>query len=278
MGFGANRGLGWSGLDPLPGHGPLDVVINADFNMFSIDIELFGWAVGSILPLALVVFSRRMRRMDRLLLIPIAVVAGLHSFYWFSGGPDFGARYWYLILIPCILLVARGARLLPESLIPASDVPNNEDRSAAQTRILLAGALLATGALLTFFPWRSVDKYYHYRGMRPDVRTLAAQTPFGKSLVLIRGARHPDYASAAIYNPLDLRADVPIYAWDRDAATRAQVLAAYSDRKVWIVDGPTVTGAGFRIVRGPLLATELLQETDRSMAGSHTAPSAAPKP
>ena len=32
LGFGANRGLGWSGLDPFPGHGVLDVIVNAALN------------------------------------------------------------------------------------------------------------------------------------------------------------------------------------------------------------------------------------------------------
>ena len=33
--------------------------------------------------------SRRLRREDWWMLLAIAIVVGLHSFYWFSGGPDF---------------------------------------------------------------------------------------------------------------------------------------------------------------------------------------------
>jgi hypothetical protein len=263
MGFGANRGMGWPGLDPLPGHGLPDVLINADFNTFAINVEMFGWAVGSILPLVLVVFGRRLQRMDKLLLVAIATISGIHSFYWFSGGPDFGARYWYLVLVPCLLLTARAARLLPNRL----DVldPASFD-AAARNRLLIGGALLSVSAMITFMPWRSLDKYHYYRGMRPDVRDLASHTPFGRSLVLVRGNRHPDYASAAIYNPLDLHASAPIYAWDRDDATRAAVLAAYPDRSVWIFDGPSVSGAGYRVVRGPIPAKQLLSETERGMS------------
>jgi hypothetical protein len=92
--------------------------------------------------------------------------------------------------------------------------------------------------------------------MRSDVRQLARQHGFGRSLVLVRGERHPDYASAAAYNPVDLRADAPIYAWDASAEIRADVLRAYADRTVWILDGPTVTGDGFRIAAGPLTPDE----------------------
>ncbi|MGH7555877.1 MAG: hypothetical protein ACREMQ_22980, partial [Longimicrobiales bacterium] len=130
----------------------------------------------------------------------------------------------------------------------------------AGTRVVLAALALCFAALLTFFPWRATDKYYHYRGMRPDIRRLAAEHAFGESLVLVRGRRFPDYMSAAAYNPIDLRAPVPVYAWDRDAETRRAVLLAYADRRVWIVAGPTETGGAFRIERGPVSAQELLQE------------------
>jgi hypothetical protein len=123
-------------------------------------------------------------------------------------------------------------------------------------------------ALATFFPWRAVDKYLHYRNMRPDVRRLAESHDFGRSLVLVRGRRHPDYASAAIYNPLDFRADAPIYAWDRNADVRRRVLEAYSDRPVWVIDGPTQTGSGFRIVRGPVPAHVLIREAARESGGA----------
>ena len=97
-----------------------------------------------------------------------------------------------------------------------------------------------------------MGKYRHYRGMRPDVRYLAKEHDFGRSLVLVRGARHPDYASAAVYNPIDLHANEPIYAWDASPEIRAALLKAYADRPVWILDGPSLTGAAYRIVAGPL--------------------------
>jgi hypothetical protein len=92
--------------------------------------------------------------------------------------------------------------------------------------------------------------------MRADVRQLARQHQFGRSLVLVRGERHPDYASAATYNPIDLHADVPIYAWDVSPEIRANLLNAYPDRTVWIIDGPTLTGRGFEVVAGPLTPAE----------------------
>jgi hypothetical protein len=108
--------------------------------------------------------------------------------------------------------------------------------------------------LIIYIPWRAVDKYHNYLRMRADVRDLAVQRGFGRSLVLVRGERFPDYASAAIYNPLDLQADAPVYVWDRSAEVRAKIMSLYPDRPVWVLEGPTITGAGYRVAEGPLRA------------------------
>jgi len=249
LGFGADRGFGWTGLDPFPGHGILDVFINDALNTALVNVELFGWGAGSLLFILVFLVGGKPRRADWAMVGVIGAVVFVHSFYWFSGGPDFGARYWYLIIVPCVLLTARGIQMLDERL-----EVGRPERAYAAT--LLAGVLCLV-SVGTFIPWRAVDKYPHYRGMRPDIRVLAERHDFGRSLVLVRGDRHPDYASAAVFNPLDLRADVPIYAWDRDPDVRARVIDAYSDRPVWIVDGPCITGRGYEVASGPSPAGSL---------------------
>jgi hypothetical protein len=254
LGFGSNRGLGWPGLDPFPGHGAIDVVVNANLNITAINPELLGWATGSLLPIVLLVGLRRMRRTDWWHVAVVLTIIGIHSFYWFSGGPDFGARYWFLIVVSCALLAARGVEEVAASLDEGS---GTDAAYAPRARPALYSAFaLSAAALLTFFPWRAVDKYHHYRNMRPEVPRLAQAHGFGRSLVFVRGRRHPDYASAAAYNPLDLTADVPLYAWDVSPEAREQALRVYADRPVWILDGPTRTGNGYRVVAGPLSAEE----------------------
>src|SRR4029079_18322167 len=98
--------------------------------------------------------------------------------FWGNGGGDFGARYWYLVLVPCVALTARGVEALESKL--GSNGKNN-------VRATAAVAALCALALVNYFPWRSLDKYYHYLRMRPDVRELARSYGFGRSLVLIRG-------------------------------------------------------------------------------------------
>jgi hypothetical protein len=246
--------MGWA-LDPFPGHSPRDALINASLNTFSINIELFGWSIGSLIFAAIAIFSTKLRRSDYLMLAVIAVIFGLHFFYYFSGGPDFGARYWFLMLVPLLALTARGIEILGYKLDGS-----RADSPVGGVRVMVAVLVLCLLALVSFIPWRAVDKYHHFRGMRPDIRHLAEKHDFGASVVLIRGDDHPDYASAAVYNPLDLYSDGPVFAWDRNPHVRAQLLNAYQDRSVWILEGPTVTGAGYRIVQGPLPAYELIAQ------------------
>jgi hypothetical protein len=246
LGFGPDKGLDWGGLDPWPGHTPFQALVNAQFNGFAVQAELFGWSVGSVLLVLLALLWRTRVRNDRLMWSVIAVVVLSNSLYWFAGGPDFGARYWYLILLPCLLLTISGFDALEERL----------GEHAPRARVALLA--LCAFSLATFVPWRAFDKYVHYRGMQPGLSELAKEKHFGRSLVLVMGERHPDYASAAMYNSFDWEADAPIYAWDRDPYVRKALLEHYRDRPVWVVAGPTRTGRGFEIVEGPRTADELL--------------------
>ena len=252
MGFGPDRGMGWQ-LDPFPGHGPLDALVNSNLNITAINTELFGWSIGSILLIALFLFSRKLHGSDWLMLALAGAVYTAHFFYWFSGGPDFGARYWFLMILPCIVMTIRGFQILSGKF-----TRDPGESTFPKTRLLAMVAAMCLLTMTNFVPWRAVDKYYHYLQMRPDIRSLAEKSNFGKSLVLIRGEEFPDFASAAIYNPLDLRADQPVYAFDKNNDVRAKLLQAYSDRPIWIVNGPSVTKEGYKIVEGPISAQQAL--------------------
>ncbi len=248
LGFGPEKGLGWGAFDPFPGHGLLDVLINNNLNLFSVNIELFGWATGSLFLVVALILSGRMRRQDYWMLSVLAMIIGLHCLYWFSGGPDFGARYWYLTVLPWVVLSVRGLLILgPKSLALAK----------SQTRLVSFVVVLSTMASINYIPWRAIDKYHNYRDMRSDIRRLAAQHNFDSGLILIRGERDPGYMSAAVYNGLVPQPDDPIYAWDKNPETRAQLLQAFPDRDFWLIDAPSLTGKGYVIVKGPISPKEM---------------------
>ena len=245
-GFGPERGRGWP-IDPYPGHTPFEAVILAELNGSALSTDLFGWSAGSLCLLAAFLVSRGKRRPDYLMMAAIILVALAYAPYWTNGGPDFGARYWFLGIVPCVALSARALEWFQDNLRPGRN----------DVRAIAAVAMLCGLAVVLYIPWRALDKYHHYLGMRPDIRELAATLPFGNSLVFIRGNGFPDYASAAVYNPVDLHSDGPIYVWDRSAEVRSEMIQAYPNRRVWFVDGPSVTHKGFEVAAGPLLAHSL---------------------
>jgi hypothetical protein len=260
-GFGKNRGMGWA-LDPNPGHGPVDGTINATLNITATQVELFGWSVGSLLLAYALLFGGRLSRSDRLRRGVMAITFLAYFFNYFAGGPDFGARYWFLMIVPLAALTARGAlELGPRFGAPATD---------AETRTLAGVALLALSSALVFLPWRSVDKYWQYRGMRPDLRVIQRERGFGRGLILVSGREIPDYASAMTYNPLDLRDSVPVYARNREAASDSAVIAAFADRLVWFVDGPSVSGQGYVVQAGPLTSADALRRIAAEPASAVT--------
>lgn len=190
------------------------------------------------------------------MVIAIGAVVGLYSLYWFAGGPDFGPRYWFLILPATIALTARGLDHLGRS------VGTKREDDLGYGRMAVAVSALVIMSLVNFFPWRAVDKYYRYWGMNPEVRELLTTHDFANGLVLVRGKSQPDFASAMIYNPLDLRSQHPIFAHDSSPEIRKRLLAAYPDRPVWILDGPTHTRGGYRVVAGPLQPNSLPLQQD----------------
>jgi hypothetical protein len=243
-GFGPDRGMGWA-IDPNPGHSPLDGLININLNAFGLNTDLFGWSTGSLIVVAWLIVSGRIGRADWLMLGTIAGIVGVYFPYYFSGGPDFGARYWFPVVVPLVALTARGIREV-------------EARTGA--RVLVAVAALVVLSCVNFVPWRAIDKYRDFRGMRADIPGLAERHGFGRDLVLVRGPRFPDYASAIVYNPIDLSASETIYAWDRSPEARRAVIDAFPGRRVWLVDGPSITGGAYAVREGPVPAESIVSQ------------------
>jgi hypothetical protein len=256
LGFGPNVGnLGWPHIDPLPGHGPVDVVINANKNFYMTNFELFGWGFGSLLFAALMILLGTWRRADWIFMAIVAAIVAGHSFYWFSGGPDFGARYWYQALLPLIVLTVRGVQILQQQLIARGATT----LSASRVKVFVMAASLI--AFINIIPWRSLGKYYHYRGMSGEVKRLAQSHDFGVSLVFVEVQAQEDYASAFVLNPLTLEEPKTIYARDAGPAYNQALQHHYPNRPTWFIGRSPTDGDHLRVLAGPLPANVEVAKT-----------------
>jgi hypothetical protein len=248
LGFGPHVGIpDWPNLDPLPGHGLADVVLNANKNLFMVGFELYGWACGSlVLVLAALLLGGRATttRGDRTAWAALLAVALGQSVYWFSGGPDLGARYWYLAIVPLCVLSVRGLQRLRQHLPAALG-----DRAGARLGTGAAAATLA--ALLTVMPWRAATKYYRYRGVGGEVRELVRERGIADALVLVRAEDRADYQAAFALNPPELDERGDIFARDLGPASRARLAAAFPGRALWVIGRPGGTSAPFRVLESP---------------------------
>jgi hypothetical protein len=248
LGFGADIGnVGWPHIDPLPGHGPLDVLINTNRNTYMVNFELFGWSFGSLAFVILFYLLGNPTATDRLwLCLIVAVVLG-HSLYWCSGGPDIGARYWYQMLVPLTVLTVRGITACQERVAQRCMQPFLGVRL---TTFVIAASLVA---FVTVMPWRSFGKYYRYRGMSGDVARLAQRYHFGHALVFIQSPSPEDFSMAFVLNPPTLQQPGTIYAKDLGASQRHTIQQAFPDRPIWFV-GYAPQADRLSVLAGPLPA------------------------
>jgi hypothetical protein len=244
LGFGSNIGIPvWRNIDPLPGHGIADVMLNLNKNLFTANWELFGWACGSLVLLIAYLATGGFRKRDTLMLAVAGSFIVGHSAYWFSGGPDLGPRYWYPAIVALVALACRGGAELAQRL--RSTAPD------AAGRIALFATVATLGGVLIMLPWRVVTKQSHYRGVSGDVRRVAASRHIVSGLVFIRSPFREDYQSAFNLNPSTLDDAATIYAYDAGLESRRRVVARFSNRSVWVIGRPD-SSAALRLLSGPL--------------------------
>ena len=253
IGFGPEVGnVGWPHMDPFPGHGLRDVIANFHMNAFAANFELFGWAFGSLGFVFLLILFRGFRRSDFIFIsITVALIGG-QSIYWSSGGPDFGARYWSVALVPFVVFTVRGAMGLRSRLRELGT------RSEELWRVPAFIVMASLVAFINIVPWRSLGKYHDYRGMNADVRRLAQTHSFADdSLVFVRTTEPQDHARAAIFNPATLETSGTIYALDAGPTSRQTVLGHFPNRRVWfLTSGGAPNHGHLRVLAGPLTSGE----------------------
>lgn len=222
FGFGPDIGPpdGWGALDRMPGHSLTEGLLNTANGLASVNFETLGWSIGALAPIwAALIWGRVTRGLDLAMLILLLTVIGLMLFYWFSGTFYVGPRYWYVAVVPLIVLAACGIEAVQSRL----DQP-------AQARLPVLILLLCTISLFGFSTWRSVTKYHGYGGFTAEILTRYQRGEFGSALVFVSSDRN--IGSALFLNDPTLSEDNPIFFLDLGEVRNADIAAAFPDRKV----------------------------------------------
>lgn len=222
FGFGPNIGPpdGWGELDKMPGHSLTEGLLNTANSLASVNFETLGWSIGALTPIwAALIWGRVTRGLDLAMLVLLLTVIGLMLFYWFSGTFYVGPRYWYVAVVPLIVLAACGIEAVQSRL----DQP-------AQARLPVVILMLCMISLTGFSTWRSVTKYRGYGGFTAEILTRYQRGEFGSALVFVSSDRN--IGSAFFLNDPTLSGDNPIFFLDLGEAKNADIAAAFPDRKV----------------------------------------------
>lgn len=238
LGFGTDIGApdNWGGIDIWQGHSPLEALIQSQFNLKMLNVELFGWAVGSLLPLFVHLIWGKLSRFDIAMLAVTVVAITAYALYWFNGGFYIGPRYWFMGLWPCVYLSARGLRTGLAVLKAAGLV---HARETIATVAILLGAL----ALVSFLPWRGITKYWEFRGSHSGYRDQMASGKPHNALVFVKSDNMSEYAGAFMLNEPDLKG--VIFVKDRGQSLNAPIMAQYPGRSVYFMaDKATIVKSG----------------------------------
>jgi len=223
-GFGPKIGPpgGWGGLDIAPGHSPYEAIINTAQNLSSLQLELFGWGIGSLALVYALLLWGKLRRADvAMLAIAGAVIVALF-FYWFSGSFYIGPRYWFSLFFPMLYLSASGFAALSDRLALLG-----ADRRTARVTLFV----ICLFGLFVFIPWRGVEKYYQFGRYDTEIRDARDAGAFGNAVVFFDIRSDP--GAALVLNDPWLPADRPVFLNDRGPGfDRAAAAAAFPGRPV----------------------------------------------
>lgn len=252
LGFGPDIGApDWGNVDVFKGHSPLEALINSQQNLYELNFSLFGWGGVSLAFALFFVLWGQWTRLAAAMAVIIAMTFGLYSLFWFYGGYFSGPRYWFMMIVPLLILTAFGietaarkfSRLYPGGLAPQ--------------RIGAGVAFLCLCSVLVFESWLGFNRYPGINGYHEEYQTLTRQERYRNSLMFVSSETEKEFGSAFWLNDFNPAADSPLFAIDLGPESNRKVAAAYPDRQIYFLEGRSPTQDRVVIVRGPVAAADL---------------------
>ena len=85
----------WGGVDPFPGHSPLEALIDAQQMFYVLNFELFGWGIGSVAFALIFAFWGKWSKLTASMALIVVLTIGALALYWYADGYYIGPRYWF---------------------------------------------------------------------------------------------------------------------------------------------------------------------------------------
>jgi hypothetical protein len=229
FGFGDDIGLPWSTSFPTPGHDVIRAALNLNFNMAVMNHDLFGWPLVSLLFVFVALLFTRLSWQHGLCAATIAGAVVIYAGYWYNG-VAFGARFYYCLLPYLVMLTVEGIRATPDVLRSFSSRLNVD-----RTRAFIATAVIAFMAYGMFFyiPRTALTApYWNQRKISFELYEELDSVVQPGDLVLVDADSEERYNPLFVKNEIRIEQSPVVYAWDRNDAVRAQLLAQFPDRRV----------------------------------------------
>lgn len=222
FGFGAGVGQPGGGgeLDLWPGHSAGEGSVNVLNLISSLQFEMMGWPVGSLVFVICFLLWQRPDRRD-LTMMAVAVLFLVAAFlYWDADAYYVGPRVLFLAAFPLIYLSARGYQSI------RTRFPDKDELAFVRIDSLFWYACVF--GFCVFLPWRAVTKYYEFDRFHPTVLEDAAEGRFEGKVVLVRPNGDP--GSTLMLNDPWLGGTV--YLVDTGTLDTAALAAAFPGREV----------------------------------------------
>ena len=246
FGFGPEMGPpagSWGGLDLWTGHSPLEGLIITVSALPSLNMELLGWPIGSLVLIYVYLLWGKWSSFSRGVGSVLAAVVLIHFFYWFNAIFYVGPRYWYAASLPIFILSALG-------LFAAIRQLEDLGVRTAFERVMSGVVLLSIFTTMLFLPWRGVEKYSARTATTHAIERLAASPQLRNSVVFLD--EDVFNSSVMLVDPL-LHGDGPIFVRDRGPDANRQVMAAFPGRHPAVPDcsrSASVSGVEFDRICG----------------------------
>ncbi len=253
LGFGPERGAvpDWGDVDVFAGHTPGEALLNAHQNLYEVNSSLFGWGGASLIFAMIFVLWGRWTKLAAAMAAIIAATVTVYSLYWFYGGYYAGARYWFLTLVPLLILTALGINTFAgrlKGLFPGA--------MAAQ-RIGVCVGFLCLCSLLVFQSWLAFNRYPGINDYHGDYARLARQERFRDALVFVSTDAPREYGSAFWLNDFGPNARTPLFARDLGPESNRHIAAAWPERRIFLVNGRSEGRPRVTVESGPLALGDL---------------------